>query len=108
MKKIFYVAITLLIASTSIAWENDYNNNYNNQDEKSFYDEHEKQELESEAERNKEYPYESNTGIRYKYDLSNPSDRIMYEVDPSAQVSDSINPMVEIDRNLGQYGGGAE
>lgn len=29
----------------------------------------------------------------------------MYDVDPEAKVMDSANPMVDIDRGLGQYGG---
>jgi len=69
---------------------------------------YQQQERKTSEERNKEYPYESNTGTRYKYDLSNPSDRVMYKVDPSAQLNDRINPNVKIDRGLGQYGGGAQ
>ncbi len=55
-----------------------------------------------------EQRYESSTGTQYEYDLSDPSDRIMYEVDPEAQLRDSIdvNPMRDIDRGLGEYGGG--
>ena len=56
---------------------------------------------------NQERKYVSYTGQKYKYDLSNPGDRVMYSVDPAAQIRDSINPMVDIDRNLGQYGGGS-
>ncbi len=56
-----------------------------------------------------EYKYVSpSSGLKYKYDLSNPSDAIRYEVDPSAQLKDSINPRVELDRGLGYQGGGAE
>ncbi len=55
-----------------------------------------------------EYKYESSSGTKYKYDLSNPSDRLLYEVDPAAQLMDEINPMVDIDRGLDQYGGGAK
>lgn len=52
--------------------------------------------------------YESSFGNRYEYDLSDPSDRIMYEVDPDAQLRDSIdvNPERELERSLGEYGGG--
>lgn len=54
--------------------------------------------------------YESSTGNQYKYDLSKPSDQIRYSVDPSAQLHDSINmpvhPSTDIDRSLGQHGGG--
>jgi len=55
-----------------------------------------------------DYKYESNTGTKYKYDLSKPSDRLRYEVDPSAQLRDSINPRVDLDRDMGQYGGGSK
>lgn len=60
--------------------------------------------------RDREYPYESNTGQRYKYDLSNPGDKIMYDVDPGAQIQDKINPnpQIGLDRSMGQFGGGAE
>ena len=83
-KRILLVIIALLMTSPAIAWDD------------------------NDAERNREYPYESSTGTRYKYDLSKPGDQIRYEVDPGAQIRDSVNPMVEIDRGLGQYGGGSE
>jgi hypothetical protein len=57
------------------------------------------------SENNREY-YESYSGRRYKYDLSNPLDQIKYETDIGAQLRDEVNPMVEIDRSMGQYGGG--
>lgn len=89
MRNMFLLIIfVLLISSPVVAWDN----KHNEQEKKSI----------------KEYPYESITGTRYKYDLSNPSDRIRYEVDPAAQLRDSINPRVDIDRGLGQYGGGAK
>ena len=50
--------------------------------------------------------YESYTGNGYKYDLNNPADRVLYDSDASAQVMDSINPHVRMDRNLNVYGGG--
>lgn len=52
--------------------------------------------------------YESSFGNRYEYDLSRPSDRVRYEVDPSAQLRDSIdvNPMRDVERSIGEYGGG--
>jgi hypothetical protein len=52
--------------------------------------------------------YQSNTDTSYQYDLSNPSDRLGYSVDPGAQMRDrlSVNPLRSIDRGLGQYGGG--
>ena len=52
--------------------------------------------------------YESSTGNRYEYDLSDPGDRVEYEVDPGAQLRDeiSVDPTREIDQDLGEYGGG--
>jgi len=52
------------------------------------------------------YKYKSFTGQKYKYDLTNPGDAVRYSVDPAAQMQDSINPMIDLDRNMGQYGGG--
>lgn len=63
---------------------------------------------ERDRQRNKEYPYKSSSGQRYKYDLSNPADRARYSLDPAAQQRDSITPRTQLDRNLGQHGGGAE
>lgn len=53
--------------------------------------------------------YESSFGNRYEYNLSNPSDSLRYETDPSAQLRDSIdvNPTRGLERGVGQYGGGA-
>jgi len=52
--------------------------------------------------------YKSSTGTCYKYDLSNPGDQIRYSIDLNAQLLDSINvnPSVDIDRGIGQFGGG--
>jgi hypothetical protein len=52
--------------------------------------------------------YESSFGRRYEYDLSDPSDQIMYEVDPNAQLRDSIDvdPTRDLERSIGEYGGG--
>jgi hypothetical protein len=55
-----------------------------------------------------DYRYESSSGIKYRYDLSKPTDRLLYGVDPVAQTMDRANPLVKIDRGLGQHGGGAE
>jgi hypothetical protein len=54
------------------------------------------------------YSYRGSSGTTYQYDLSNPSDQLRYGVDPMAQMRDqmNVNPGVEIDRGLGQYGGG--
>ncbi len=51
--------------------------------------------------------YQGTSGRNYEYDLSKPSDQLRYSVDIDAQRRDqrgSINR--EIDRSLGQYGGG--
>lgn len=58
------------------------------------------------AENEDEYKYKSSAGNQYKYDLSKPQDQIKYGVDPNAQLHDKINPRVDIDRGLGQHGGG--
>ncbi len=52
--------------------------------------------------------YESSTGNRYEYDLSDPGDQLEYGVDLDAQMRDStsVNPTRELDRGLGEYGGG--
>ncbi len=86
MKKTFLLSIIIVLVSFSIsfAWNDDQDDS--------------------------ESKYESSTGVRYKYDLSSPSDKIMYDVDPAAKLNDSLNvdPRVNIDRGLGQYGGGIE
>jgi hypothetical protein len=92
MKLILLAIMALLITSPAVAGDNNYETSRQKQ----------------EREINKEYPYQSSTGTRYKYDLSNPSDQIRYEVDPGAQLRDSINPKVQIDRGLGQHGGGSK
>ena len=103
MNKIFFMALALWVSSTASAWENNYNDVDSNLGDGSLTEEQE-----AEVERNQEYPYESYTGTRYKYDLNDPSDKIMYGVDPAAQIRDDVNPMVDIDRGLGQFGGGSE
>jgi hypothetical protein len=52
--------------------------------------------------------FESSTGTQYEYDLGTPSGQIRYDVDPSAQIRDSISvdPRRDIDKSLGQHGGG--
>ena len=56
------------------------------------------------------YRYESYTGTKYQYDLSDPMDRIDYSLDLDAQMRDRINPnpMIDMDQDMGQIGGGAE
>lgn len=50
--------------------------------------------------------YRGTSGADYQYDLTNPSDQVRYSVDVNAQLRDSIDPRVEMDRSLGQHGGG--
>lgn len=52
--------------------------------------------------------FESSTGTQYEYDLGTPSGQIGYEIDPSAQIRDSISvdPRRDIDKSIGQHGGG--
>lgn len=50
--------------------------------------------------------YESAGGNRYQYNLSNPVDQIRYEYDRPAQIRDAYNPRTNMDRGMGQYGGG--
>lgn len=56
--------------------------------------------------------YRGNSGARYQYDLSRPGDEVRYSVDVGAQLRDqlrdSVDPRVEMDRSMGQYGGGIE
>ena len=57
-----------------------------------------------------EYKYEGSSGARYKYDLSDPSDRIDYSMDYDAQMNDklSVSPDRDLDRQMGQFGGGID
>ena len=59
---------------------------------------------------NPQYRYEGFSGTKYQYGLSDPSDRLDYQLDLDAQMRDRINPNpgIQLDRGLGQYGGGAE
>ncbi|HYN54368.1 MAG TPA: hypothetical protein VES38_06660 [Methylotenera sp.] len=52
--------------------------------------------------------YKSRFGNEYEYDLSKPSDQIRYETDTRAQMRDEldVDPRREIERDLGQHGGG--
>jgi hypothetical protein len=53
--------------------------------------------------------YQGSSGMRYQYDLSSPMGQLNYSVDPMAQLRDQMNidPRVQIDQGMGQYGGGA-
>lgn len=52
--------------------------------------------------------YESSFGRKYEYDLSKPVDKIRYQTDERAKLRDSldVDPRREIERDLGQQGGG--
>lgn len=82
MKKIILTAIAIVATSQVYATCNSYNSNCQQ--------------------------YQSNTGTLYQYDMSNPSDRLNYSIDIDAQKRDtrSININQDLDRGLGQYGGG--
>jgi hypothetical protein len=101
MKKIMTLvsAGLLAVAPISAMSQNDDYGNEGNDDGYGY---------DSPYDRDQEEGYESSFGNRYEYDLSDPSDRIMYEVDPSAQIRDSIdvNPVRDLERSIGQYGGG--
>ena len=47
---------------------------------------------------------------RYQYNLSDPMDKLNYDLDLKAKMNDElyapITPNVDLDRGLGQYGGG--
>lgn len=87
-----HIYIFLVLAFSSSAFALDYGNEENDQ-----YG-------------NPNYRYEGMSGQRYQYDLSNPGDQLKYELDLDAQMRDEINPspMIELDRGMGTYGGGAE
>ena len=52
--------------------------------------------------------YQGSSGSSYQYDMSDPGDRTEYSVDLDAQRRDQMNvdPGRNIDRGMGQYGGG--
>lgn len=52
--------------------------------------------------------YTGYSGTSYQYDLSNPVDRNGYSIDLDAQRRDQMNldPGQNMDRGMGQYGGG--
>ncbi len=58
--------------------------------------------------KNQEYKYKSYTGQRYKYDLSRQEDRTKYAMDPAAQLKDGVSSMRNLDRGMGQNGGGIQ
>lgn len=57
---------------------------------------------------NPNYRYKGPSGTEYQYDLSRPSDKLRYDLDLKAKMKDklSVDPRRNIDRDLGQHGGG--
>ena len=84
------IIATSIIGSSLLAGNYGYSNPYSNN--------------------NDDAKYEGTSGTKYKYDLSDPSDKIEYSTDVEAQMNDRlnapINPGVGLDRSMGQYGGG--
>lgn len=92
MKIMFGVALLSLCAIIpAFAWDNPYNNDNSRK-----------------GNDNSKSGYESSLGNRYQYDLSDPSDRVRYKVDPGAKLRDKIDvdPRRQLERDTGQYGGG--
>ena len=84
--KYLVLALSLAFATTASAWDDQkFENGYK-----------------------RDSGFKSRFGNEYQYDLSKPQDRIRYETDYNAQRRDSFNldPMREIERDLGEYGGG--
>jgi len=52
--------------------------------------------------------YQGMSGAKYKYDLSRSSDKMKYGMDIEAQINDrlSVDPRVDLDKKMGQFGGG--
>lgn len=85
MKQALLVASLILMSSSAHAYDYNYGYNQNNSNS----------------------GYQSSFGNNYQYDLSNQIDRNMYDIDPAAQIRDSIdvNPSRSLERGIGQYGG---
>ena len=61
---------------------------------------------------NSAYPYQGPSGQRYKYDMSQPMDRLNYQNDYMSQIQDNlkrpVNPRTMIDNTLMRSGAGLE
>jgi len=57
---------------------------------------------------NSEYKYESKSGHKYKYDLTEARDRASYHNDIRARTKDLGSVYQGMDAYMGQYGGGIE
>ena len=79
--------------------------NYNNSFDKyeSYYNQRQNRD-------ENEYKYKGASGQEYQYNLSDPMDKLNYDLDLKAKMNDElyapITPNVDLDRGLGQYGGG--
>ncbi|MFC1688283.1 hypothetical protein ACFL07_01315 [Pseudomonadota bacterium] len=102
MKGIMTLVVTGLFLVAPIAVLSQYDDNDNNKENDDSYG------YDRSYDSDQDKGYESSFGNRYEYDLSDPSDRIMYDVDPNAQLRDSIdvNPLRDVERSIGEYGGG--
>ena len=109
MKKILFSVLILIVPSIVLAGE--LNHSQKRQLRDAGYSRSDIQKIErGQTNIDPTYKYESGSGNRYKYDLSNPGDRIEYKLDIDAQINDKIkmpvNPGVKMDRDLNHYGGG--
>ena len=81
--------------------------NYNNSFDKyeSYYNQRQNRD-------ENEYKYKGASGQEYQYNLSDPMDKLNYDLDFKAKMNDElyapITPNVDLDRGLGQYSGGME
>ena len=79
--------------------------NYNNSFDKyeSYYNQRQNRD-------ENEYKYKGASGQEYQYNLSDPMDKLNYDLDLKAKMNAElyapIPPNVDLDRGLGQYGGG--
>lgn len=57
-----------------------------------------------------EYKYRSRYNREYQYDLSRERDRLKYDIDERAKLRDEleVDPRRELERDLGEYGGGVK
>ena len=84
---------------------NDAYDNYSNR-----FDKHESYYSQRQNRVESEYKYKGASGQEYQYDLSDPIDKLNYDLDLKAKMNDELNapitPNVDLDRGLGQYGCG--
>jgi hypothetical protein len=92
MNKLLITAALLVVTGTAVAWQNNGSNStgFNSSDSGG---------------------YTGPTGTNYQYNMNDIGDQIRYQSDSGAQIRDSIggnSPGAQIDRNLGQPGGGIQ